>query len=261
MKPSRFYSQLFGAEPAKRRPGYANFAIAEPPLKLVLLENPGQGGSLNHLGVEVARHRHGRRRAGPAGRGRAAPRSTSATTTCCYAKQDKFWVQGTPDGESWEIYTVLDDSQTFYAEDPEASLLRHRHQPAGAHLGRIRRRPREPAGSARPTPWARTMGRRAQRPTWACRWDACVLAGASRAPTVPARQGRASSRPRYRAATSYVPLPAQIQQLAQTMLKQVTGPSGNTPAGFSTSEPRNRSTQGHNLPADQLTTWGQGIAR
>src|SRR6267154_134384 len=49
-----FYSRLFGTEPAKRRPGYANFAITQPPLKLVLLENPGQGGSLNHLGVEVA---------------------------------------------------------------------------------------------------------------------------------------------------------------------------------------------------------------
>src|SRR4051794_19210994 len=49
-----FYSKLFGTEPAKRRPGYANFAITEPPLKLVLIENPGQGGSLNHLGVEVA---------------------------------------------------------------------------------------------------------------------------------------------------------------------------------------------------------------
>ena len=49
-----FYSTLFGTQPAKRRPGYANFAIAEPPLKLVLLENPGHGGSLNHLGVEVA---------------------------------------------------------------------------------------------------------------------------------------------------------------------------------------------------------------
>src|SRR2546427_2725001 len=48
-----FYSKLFGTEPAKLQPGYANFAIAEPPLKLVLLENPGQGGSLNHLGVEV----------------------------------------------------------------------------------------------------------------------------------------------------------------------------------------------------------------
>src|ERR1035437_8814338 len=52
-KAVEFYSKLFGTEPAKRRPGYANFAIAEPPLKLVLLENPGQGGTLNHLGVEV----------------------------------------------------------------------------------------------------------------------------------------------------------------------------------------------------------------
>src|SRR5919204_1992294 len=49
-----FYAKLFGTEPAKRRPGYANFAIADPPLKLVLLENPGHGGTLNHLGVEVA---------------------------------------------------------------------------------------------------------------------------------------------------------------------------------------------------------------
>src|SRR6202451_3061086 len=49
-----FYSRLFGTEPAKLKPGYANFAIAEPPLKLILMENPGQGGSLNHLGVEVA---------------------------------------------------------------------------------------------------------------------------------------------------------------------------------------------------------------
>ena len=66
-----FYTKLFGTEPAKRRPGYANFAISEPPLKLVLLENPGQGGSLNHLGVEVARHRHRRRDADPPGRSRA----------------------------------------------------------------------------------------------------------------------------------------------------------------------------------------------
>jgi catechol 2,3-dioxygenase-like lactoylglutathione lyase family enzyme len=110
-----FYAKLFGTEPAKRRPGYANFAIAEPPLKLVLLENPGQGGSLNHLGVEVpdvgavetAQVRL-------AGAGLAA--SDEGETTCCYAKQDKFWVQGAPDGESWEIYTVLADSPTFYAE-------------------------------------------------------------------------------------------------------------------------------------------------
>ena len=64
-----FYSKLFGTGPAKLRPGYANFAIADPPLKLVLLENPGQGGSLNHLGVEVPDTEHRRRRAGAPGRG------------------------------------------------------------------------------------------------------------------------------------------------------------------------------------------------
>jgi len=110
-----FYAKLFGTEPAKVRPGYANFAIAEPPLKLVLLENPGQGGSLNHLGVEVPDTG-----AVEAEQARLAEAGLAAVeerdTTCCYAKQDKFWVQGSPNGESWEIYTVLADSQTFYGE-------------------------------------------------------------------------------------------------------------------------------------------------
>jgi|SRR6266571_6246469 len=110
-----FYSRLFGTEPAKVRPGYANFAIAEPPLKLVLLENPGQGGSLNHLGVEVPdTDTVEAEQARLAGTGLASVEERD--TTCCYARQDKFWVQGAPDGESWEIYTVLADSQTFYAE-------------------------------------------------------------------------------------------------------------------------------------------------
>ncbi len=118
-----FYTKLFGAEPAKRRPGYANFAISEPPLKLVLLENPGQGGSLNHLGVEV-----------PdidtvdAMQTRLADAGLASTderaTTCCYAKQDKFWVQGAPNGESWEIYTVLADSDTFYGGDAAVEARR-----------------------------------------------------------------------------------------------------------------------------------------
>jgi catechol 2,3-dioxygenase-like lactoylglutathione lyase family enzyme len=109
-----FYSKLFGTEPAKRRPGYANFAIANPPLKLVLLENPGRGGSLNHLGVEVAdTGAVEAEQARLAGAGLAA--SAAGETTCCYATQDKFWVQGAPDGETWEIYTVLADSPTFYA--------------------------------------------------------------------------------------------------------------------------------------------------
>lgn len=107
-----FYSTLFGTEPAKRKPGYANFAIAEPPLKLVLIENPGQGGSVNHLGVEVedsasvdAEHL----RLGLAGFAATEERDT----TCCYAKQDKFWVENAPNGERWEVYTVLADSETF----------------------------------------------------------------------------------------------------------------------------------------------------
>jgi catechol 2,3-dioxygenase-like lactoylglutathione lyase family enzyme len=111
-----FYTKLFGTEPAKRRPGYANFAISEPPLKLVLLENPGQGGGLNHLGVEVAdidAVDAMQTRLAEAGLASADERAT----TCCYAKQDKFWVQGAPNGEAWEIYTVLADSQTFYGED------------------------------------------------------------------------------------------------------------------------------------------------
>ncbi len=110
-----FYAKLLGTEPAKVRPGYANFAIAEPPLKLVLLENPGQGGSLNHLGVEVpdtGTVEAERVRLTGVGLAGAEERDT----TCCYARQDKFWVQGAPDGESWEIYTVLADSQTFYGE-------------------------------------------------------------------------------------------------------------------------------------------------
>jgi catechol 2,3-dioxygenase-like lactoylglutathione lyase family enzyme len=110
-----FYSKLFGTEPAKRRPGYANFAIAEPPLKLVLLENPGQGGSLNHLGIEVPDTDAVEAEQARLAQAGLAP-AAAGETTCCYAKQDKFWVEGASDGESWEIYTVLADSQTFYAE-------------------------------------------------------------------------------------------------------------------------------------------------
>jgi catechol 2,3-dioxygenase-like lactoylglutathione lyase family enzyme len=111
-----FYTKLFGTEPAKRRPGYANFAVAEPPLKLVLLETPGQGGTLNHLGIEVPDiDTVDAEQTRLAGAGLASV--DERDTTCCYAKQDKFWVQGPPNGESWEIYTVLEDSPTFYSED------------------------------------------------------------------------------------------------------------------------------------------------
>jgi catechol 2,3-dioxygenase-like lactoylglutathione lyase family enzyme len=110
-----FYSALFRTEPAKRRPGYANFAIADPPLKLVLIESAGATargsgtvGALNHLGVEVASTDEV---------GQAATRLAAAglateaeqNTTCCYAVQDKVWVTD-PDGARWEVYTVLADA-------------------------------------------------------------------------------------------------------------------------------------------------------
>jgi catechol 2,3-dioxygenase-like lactoylglutathione lyase family enzyme len=107
-----FYSKLFGTEPAKRRPGYANFAIAEPPLKLVLIEGePGQDTRLDHLGVEVE----------------STDQVTAATTrlkdsglatfeendtSCCYALQDKVWVTG-PGKEPWEVYVVKADADTL----------------------------------------------------------------------------------------------------------------------------------------------------
>lgn len=114
-----FYTKLLGAEPAKRRPGYANFAIAEPPLKLVLLEGQaGQQTAMDHLGVEVD----------------SSDEVTQATqrltalglftdeqheTTCCYAVQDKVWVRG-PGQEPWEVYVVKADSDT-YGTDPDLS--------------------------------------------------------------------------------------------------------------------------------------------
>lgn len=109
-----FYSTVFGVEPHKRRPGYANFAIAEPPLKLVLIEVPdadrgtGATGALNHLGVEVEDTT-----AVEAAAARLREAGLAAfdekDTTCCYALQDKVWVHD-PAGAPWEIYTVKDDS-------------------------------------------------------------------------------------------------------------------------------------------------------
>ena len=102
-----FYSKLFAAQPAKVRPGYANFAIAEPPLKLVLIEGNGQPGSLNHLGVEVESTD-----AVTAATARLTEEGLACKTeehvSCCYAVQDKVWVDA-PDGEPWEVYTVLAD--------------------------------------------------------------------------------------------------------------------------------------------------------
>jgi len=112
-----FYSKMFDAKPAKRRPGYANFAISEPPLKLVLFELPDAPERLNHLGVEVAED---------GDVSAATERLKSAGlehlvedgTTCCYARQNKVWARE-PDGLRWEWYRVVADSVEFGELPPE----------------------------------------------------------------------------------------------------------------------------------------------
>ncbi|MGL5808551.1 MAG: ArsI/CadI family heavy metal resistance metalloenzyme [Nocardioides sp.] len=119
-----FYSKLFGTEPAKVKPGYANFVVTEPPLKLVLVEQVGLGGSINHLGVEVEDTDtvdSELTRLSAAGFASTQERDT----TCCYAKQDKFWVENAPNGEQWEIYTVLGDSSAVYGASERGST----HEP------------------------------------------------------------------------------------------------------------------------------------
>lgn len=120
-----FYRSLFGVEPAKRRPGYANFAITEPPLKLVLIEGtPDQPTVLDHLGVEVETTGEV-----SAATGRLSQlglvTQVENDTTCCYALQDKVWVHG-PGAEPWEIYTVKADA-------PEATSIHTLGQP---HTGK-----------------------------------------------------------------------------------------------------------------------------
>jgi len=144
-----FYSRLFNTTPAKRRPGYANFAIAEPPLKLVLLEGqPGEDTRMDHLGVEVESTdlvASATNRLADAG---LATRIED-NTTCCYAVQDKVWVTG-PGSEPWEVYTVKDDARpdlegktsldlsdvagdgTCCATDADASTDAKEKQPASA---------------------------------------------------------------------------------------------------------------------------------
>ncbi len=105
-----FYTKLFGTAPQKRQPGYANFAIADPPLKLVLFENPDAvGGSVNHLGVEVGSTDEV---VSATARLQAAelPTEVQEQTDCCFALQDKVWTSG-PDNEKWEIYVVHSDTQ------------------------------------------------------------------------------------------------------------------------------------------------------
>lgn len=135
-----FYSRLFGVEPAKRRPGYANFALTEPPLKLVLIEGEaGQATRLDHLGVEVT----------------STDQVTAATarlqdaglatfeendTSCCYALQDKVWVHG-PGREPWEVYVVKADADQLgktpppSAEEATGSSAPALPQATGCHCG------------------------------------------------------------------------------------------------------------------------------
>lgn len=108
-----FYSKLFGVGPAKHRPGYANFVIADPPLKLIVIENEGEPGTINHVGVEVADTD-----AVVAATQRLAelelPIKVDDTHTCCFATQDKVWTRD-PDGVPWETYTVIAATEEFGA--------------------------------------------------------------------------------------------------------------------------------------------------
>ena len=103
-----FYSKFFDTTPAKVRPGYANFAVSEPPLKLVLIEAAGEPGSINHLGVEVFSSDEvvaATKRLSDEG----MATDIEESSTCCFAVQDKVWVNG-PDASRWEVYTVLADA-------------------------------------------------------------------------------------------------------------------------------------------------------
>ncbi|HET9255194.1 MAG TPA: ArsI/CadI family heavy metal resistance metalloenzyme [Pseudonocardiaceae bacterium] len=119
-----FYRKLFAAEPAKRRPGYANFAITEPPLKLVLIEGePGQAPVMDHLGVEVESGEQVRSATARL-TGHGLKTAVEDATTCCHAVQDKVWVRG-PGAEPWEIYTVLADAPEATRRSPGSGQRFH----------------------------------------------------------------------------------------------------------------------------------------
>jgi len=125
-----FYSKLFDAKPHKRKPGYANFAIEQPPLKLVLFELPDAPELLNHLGVEVfddADVTVATERLKAAG----LSHMVEDQTTCCYAKQNKVWANG-PDGHRWEWYRVIEDTERFGTPPPAAA---EKLEPAPAAAG------------------------------------------------------------------------------------------------------------------------------
>ncbi|MEU2164071.1 ArsI/CadI family heavy metal resistance metalloenzyme [Streptomyces chengbuensis] len=133
-----FYTKLFATEPAKLRDGYANFAVDDPPLKLVLIEGaPGEATRMDHLGVEVdsteAVHA-ATTRLGEAG----LATEEENDTTCCYALQDKVWVHG-PGREPWEVYVVKGDAGALTKQQGSTCCSTPTVAQAGAH---------EPVGSA-----------------------------------------------------------------------------------------------------------------
>jgi catechol 2,3-dioxygenase-like lactoylglutathione lyase family enzyme len=105
-----FYTKLFQTPPAKIRDGYANFAIAEPPLKLILFAEAGEPGTLNHIGVEVDSPEQVAAAIARANND-GLDQKIQENVSCCYAVQDKTWIQG-PDN-AWEFYTVLDDAPSM----------------------------------------------------------------------------------------------------------------------------------------------------
>src|SRR5262245_33790624 len=108
-KSTEFYRKMFGIEPSKVRPGYAKFDLQRPPLNLTLNQNSLSGrGALSHLGIQVASTddvlaiKEKWIAAGLLTR-------DEMQTACCYALQDKIWVND-PDGNEWEVFVVLEDN-------------------------------------------------------------------------------------------------------------------------------------------------------
>lgn len=125
-----YYAKLFGVQPHKERPGYANFAIDQPPLKLVLFENPHATERLNHLGVEVFKPEEVEaafQRLEPEGLVEDVQRGE----TCCYATQDKVWSRE-PQGLRWEWYRITDDEPADTVPTPAASCCAPADTPSQA---------------------------------------------------------------------------------------------------------------------------------
>jgi catechol 2,3-dioxygenase-like lactoylglutathione lyase family enzyme len=128
-----FYSKLFATAPAKVQPGYANFTIADPPLKLVLVERHGTRGTgvegaLNHLGVEVTSPEEVTARGERLASEGLATRD-EAGTTCCFAVQDKVWVED-QDRTPWEVYVVLADAPAETGIEGDGSCCATTSSPA-----------------------------------------------------------------------------------------------------------------------------------